>query len=243
MAKILRGLDMLAGEAGRVMYGENARKEQLLAGVQQRSQQDYLQGQKQQHQESMQDARMFNTMQNLQARLLQDKNQFSQTLDFKKTVHEDEMGLSRERLNALNRQTKHGELKSRRDKIAKEFKFFDEDLDRLSSQYNIISRKEDKTSEEKQIMSGIKTEMERIQYTKDQYWSQVVDPEFQNVIQEGQIKFDAIKQKRLDKIYGDFMRGLPGFGERSRHSFGNTSYSTPQGTDADKEINPLGEFE
>ena len=33
MAKILRGLDMLAGEAGRVMYGENARKEQLLAGV------------------------------------------------------------------------------------------------------------------------------------------------------------------------------------------------------------------
>jgi len=204
MAKILRGLDMLAGEAGRVMYGENARKEQLLAGVQQRSQQDYLQGQRQQHQESMQNKRIFSTMQNLQARLLEDRNQFKEELDYKKGRDEAEMGLSMKRLGQLKRQNDYAQGKAERDKVSKEFKFFDENLDRLSSQYNTISRKEDKTPEEKIIMSRLKNEMDRVQFTKDQYWKQVVDPEFQKVIEEGQITFDAIRQKRLEQMFGKY---------------------------------------
>ena len=218
---------MLAGEAGRVMYGENARKEQLLAGVQQRSQQDYLQGQRQQHQESMQNKRIFSTLQNAQTKLLQDNNQFKKELDYKKGRDEAEMGLSMKRLGELKRQNDYSQGKAERDRVSKEFKFFDENLDRLNSQYNIISRKPDKTPEEKQVMSELKTEMDRVQYTKDQYWQQVVDPEFQNVIRDGRAKFDSIRQQRLDKLF-KLYRPVPG------GNFGNTSYPAPQGTDADK---------
>ena len=228
MAKILRGLDMLAGEAGRVMYGENARKEQLLAGVQQRSQQDYLQGQRQQHQESMQNKRIFSTLQNAQAKLLQDNNQFKEELDYKKGRDEAEMGLSMKRLGELKRQNNYSQGKAERDKVAKEFEFFDESLGQLNDKYRSLLADPLASPQER---DAVKNQLEQMEMSRALYWKQTVNPEVQNVITEGQVTWEAIRQKRLEKMFRKFTAG-PG----AEYQFGNTSYSAPKGTEVDEDF-------
>jgi len=57
-----RGLDLLAGEASKVLYGERARKDALLRGHLARSQERYLQDQKMLQEKQITDARLKNRM-------------------------------------------------------------------------------------------------------------------------------------------------------------------------------------
>jgi len=142
---IFRRLDELAGVAGGVVAGERARKEQLLSEHLGRSQQSYLQRQRQTGMRQLQEARLRRDESELTRRLAQNQQQFETREHRMRTEFGEEMDLSRDRLAAMKARNLRAQTENERDEVARQLDFIDANIEQLNDQVrNTILSQSDK---------------------------------------------------------------------------------------------------
>ena len=236
-SQLFRNLDRLAGTAGRVLYGENARQDQLLQDHLGRSQQRYLQDRKLTEQQKLQQMRLDSAQSMLGKRLGENKRQFDIREKRLSLERQGELAYSKDRLAQMGQKNQYDRDKEKEDNIKDQLKGYDDTESNLIQQGRMIAAQHKNelgvvTPEGKAILAQINEKLRDVRFEKETYAREFLPLYVKQKMDVARKEREEVKAIQEKSIY-DFLKRI---NPTNRFNFGNTTYKTDNTvTDADKE--------
>lgn len=237
-SQLFRNLDRLAGTAGNVLYGENVRQDQLLQSHLGRSQERYLQGQKQTEMRKLQQARLDSAQNLLNQRLGVADRQFKMREDRLNREHADKVSVDRETLAQQKARLLYSQDEKARENIKDQLNQYDDTMDSLVAQQRNLISQANMTGMTEDIdtqLKAITQKMRETELDKRIYAESYLPSYIQDKLNVGRKEKEIANQKRLqeeDRIFNKFINP-PRY-----YNFGNATYKTNNtATEADDDFN------
>ena len=208
-SQLFRNLDRLAGTAGNVLYGENARQDQLLQDHLGRSQQRYLQGQKLTEQQKLQQMRLDSSQSLLNQRMGESKRQFDIREKRLSLERQDDLAYSKDRLFQMGQKNLYDRDKAKEANIKDQLNQYDDTEKNLIQEGRMIAAQHKDefgkvTTEGKAILDQISQKLQSVRMEKEIYAKENMTLYIQDKMNTAKKEVEIANQKRLqeeDKIF------------------------------------------
>jgi hypothetical protein len=235
-SQLFRNLDRLAGTAGNVLYGENARQDQLLQGHLGRSQEIYLQGQKQTEARKLQQMKLDSAQSLLNQRLGEATRQFDLREGRLSLERQDDLAYNKDRLFQMGQKNLYDRDKAKEDNIKDQLNQYDDTEKNLIQEGRMIaaqykSEMGDVTPEGKAILNQISQKLQSVRMEKEIYAKENMPLYIQDKINTAKKEAEIARQKEADKIFNFYK-------DRTNYRFGNGADKNDNtATEADRAFN------
>ena len=246
MGNIFRNLDRVAGVAGGVFAGENDRQDQLLQDHLGRSQQRFIQSQRQTGLRQLQQARIDRDNSALNQKIQQSDQQFRKREKRLTQQHEDDQAFSREQLAETKAKNINAQAKAQESNVRAQLTAYGRGISNLIGEARVIVSQADgitnqldpeQTARLHDIEQRIRDqEMEMKFYAEANLTPLQQDKinKARNMYEQSKLIERHMRRKTNDANFNSFYENLAG-----RYGIGPTTYKAPQGTEADKVVNPF----
>ena len=246
-SQLFRNLDRLAGTAGNVLYGENARQDQLMQAHLGRRQEMYMQGQKQTEARKLQQMRLDSSQSLLNQRMGEAARQFDIRERRLSLERQDDLAYNKDRLFQMGQKNLYDRDKAKEDNIKDQLKGYDDTEDNLIQEGRMITAQYKHptlgvTEEGKDLLFQISQKLKDVRAKKEIYANEFL-PLY--IKQKMEVADKELEQARIKELaeYDKYnpLRYGPYF-----NTISDTTYKTNNtATDADKsrytnDNDPLG---
>ena len=216
-----RGLDLLAGEASKVLYGERARKDALLRGHLQRSQEKYLQQQRQAGRKELQQQRLAMDKE----KLLQRGQQFNQELEFDKLKQSDWKDLKLQELELLKQRNANQARNTEKQELRTRIDAYNRDISQLNNQLRNTTNLAELGFATQQDIKSIQDEIKIREIARDRLYTEEKLGDLPKIREEF-IKGKEEQLRQLSRMYNPFY-------PLEKNKIGDTPYPNAQGSKND----------
>ena len=235
-SQLFRNLDRLAGTAGNVLYGENARQDQLMQAHLGRRQEMYMQGQKQTEARKLQQMRLDSNQSLLNQRMGESKRQFDINQNRYSKEFEEKIAVDRDKLFQTAQKNLYDKDKAKEDNIKDQLNQYDDTEKNLIQEGRMVAAQYkgqmgNITPEGKAILNQISQKLQSVRMEKEIYAKENMPLYIQDKMNTARKEVEIAKQQEEDKIFKFFK-------DRTNYKFGNGTYKTNNtATEADSDFN------
>ena len=235
-SQLFRNFDRLAGTAGNVLYGENARRDQLMQADLGRRQEMYMQGQKQTEARKLQQMKLDSSQSLLNQRQGEAARQFDIREKRLSLERQDDLAYSKDRLAQMGQKNLYDRDKAKEDNIKDQLNQYDDTEKNLIQEGRMVAAQYkgqmgDVTPEGKAILNQLSQKLQSVRMEKEIYAKENMPLYIQDKMNTAKKEVEIAKQQEEDKIFKFFK-------DRTNYKFGNGTYKTNNtATEADSDFN------